>query len=141
MPLPKQYLTASADFERYIEAMRERTMIDSRNVLYTTTQAVFQVFRRRVSTADALAFANALPPVLCAMFVSDWNVDEPQRSFADQANMTREVGDLRRHHNFTTETSIADVAFCLWAVVDRSDFEHMLGQLPADAAAFWKKCE
>lgn len=91
------------------------------------------MFRRRVSTADALAFANALPPVLRAIFVSDWNVDEPRRSFADLASMASEVRELRRHHNFSTETSIADVAHSLWAVVNRLDFERMLAHLPAAA--------
>lgn len=141
MPLPAAYLNASRDFERYIEAMRTRTLIDSRNVHYTTTQAVFRVFRRRVSVADALIFADALPPVLRAIFVSDWNVEEPKLSFTSRESMAREVHEFRRDHNFAPETALTDVADSLWSVVDRFEFERMLAKLPTDAAAFWKHSE
>lgn len=141
MPLPTAYLNASRDFERYIEAMRTRTLIDSRNVHYTTTQSVFRAFRRRVSIADALMFADALPPVLRAIFVSDWNVDEPKLPFTSRELMTSEVRELRRDHNFAPETAITDVVDSLWSVVDRFEFERMLTKLPADAADFWKQSE
>jgi len=141
MPLPSAYLNASRDFERYIDAMRTRTLIDSRNVHYTTTQAVFRTFRRRVSVTDALLFADALPPVLRAIFVSDWNVEEPNLPFTSRESMTSEVRELRRDHNFAPETAITDVVDSLWSVVDRFEFARVLAKLPADAAAFWRETE
>ncbi len=137
MTLPNEYRTASQDFDRYIEALRAITMIESRNALYTMTQGVFQVFRRRVCIADALAFADALPPVLRAIFVADWRTDEPRAPFASREAMSAEAQTLRPHHNFATDTAIADVARALRAVVNEQDFRHALRKLPPDAAAFW----
>ena len=137
MTIPHEYRTASQDFDRYIDAMRAITMIDSRNVHYTTTQGVFQAFRRRVPLADALAFADAVPPVLRAIFVSHWQADEPRLPFTNRATMTAEVRDLRAHHNFAPDTAISDVAQALRAVVNPRDFEHVLSGLSPEAAAFW----
>ena len=137
MTIPHEYRTASADFDRYIDALRAITGVDSRNVHYTTTQGVFQVFRRRVTVAEALAFADALPPVLRAIFVADWQVNEPRLPFCSMTDMTREAQQLREHHNFASDTAIADVVAAVRSVVNPRDFAHALAKLPAEAAAFW----
>jgi uncharacterized protein (DUF2267 family) len=101
-------------------------------------QAVLQVFRRRLSVSEAVLFAGVLPPVLRAIFVSDWELDEPRREFASRAEMTREARELRPDHNFSTETAIADVASVLRRHVDAEAFERILDRLPQEARAFWK---
>jgi len=47
-------------------------------------------FRRRLGVADALAFAD-VPPLVRALFVADWDLEEPRRAFGDRAAMTAEV--------------------------------------------------
>lgn len=58
---------------------------------YNMVQGVLPVFRRRLSAKDAALFANVLPAVIHAIFVTDWNTDEPRRAFEGRAPMTKEV--------------------------------------------------
>lgn len=45
--------------------------------------------------------------------MTNWDTNEPQKSFEDRAEMLREVRSLREEHNFSTETAIRDVAAAL----------------------------
>jgi len=67
MPMPSEYAHASADFENYLVAALETSGLSTRNQVYTMTQGVFQVFRRRLDLEAAIRFANVLPPVLRAL--------------------------------------------------------------------------
>lgn len=87
------------------------------------TPGVFQVFRRRLSPKDAIAFANALPICLKALFVTDWNLDEERETFEDREVMSREVDLLRAEHNFSTETAIRDVAKAVRRHMDEEAFD------------------
>jgi uncharacterized protein (DUF2267 family) len=102
------------------------------------TQGVFQVFRRRLSTKDAIAFANVLPICLRALFVTDWDIDEERKEFDDLEVMSLEVKLLRPEHNFSTENSIRDVAQALRRHVNEESFDKLLTQLPEGAEEFWK---
>lgn len=92
------------------------------------SQRVFQVFRRRLSTNDAIAFANVLPICLNALFVTDWNLDEERKPFEDRESMTREVKLLRAEHNFSPETAIRDLAQSLRRHVDKEAFDRLLAR-------------
>ncbi|CAN7377645.1 DUF2267 domain-containing protein [Rhizobium leguminosarum] len=138
MTMPGEYRRASKDFDHFIDDIKADTLIDSRNVVYTMTQGVFQTFRRRLDVADALRFADVLPPVLRAIFVADWNLDEAKRSFEDRAAMTREVQSLRGDHNFSPDTAIRDVAMAVRKHVDAAAFDSVLKTLPDGAEEFWR---
>ncbi|MBE9053600.1 DUF2267 domain-containing protein [Nostocales cyanobacterium LEGE 11386] len=138
MPVPAEYQRASDDFYRYLVDARDIAGLWSTHVTYTMTQGVFQTFRRRLSTEDAIAFANVLPICLKALFVTDWDTNEPHKSFEDREEMMREVKSLRGEHNFSTETAIRDVAAALRQHVDEKAFERVLAKLPAGAADFWQ---
>jgi uncharacterized protein (DUF2267 family) len=101
-------------------------------------QAVLQTFRRRLDVKDALLFASVLPAGARALFVADWDLDEPIRQFADVATMTKEVQRLRPDHNLSPDSAIRDVARALRRNVDPVAFDDVLGRLPAGAAAFWR---
>jgi uncharacterized protein (DUF2267 family) len=137
MTVPAEYERASAHFYAYLVEARDTAGLWSTHVSYTMTQAVFQVFRRRLSIAEAIAFANVLPVGLRALFVSDWIPGEQPRDFQDRATMTGEVRALRAAHNFSPETAIRDVARALRRHVDETAFERVLAQLPEGAADFW----
>lgn len=94
--MPMEYQQASQDFERFLADARAISMLATRNQTYTMVQGVLQVFRRRLDLRDALRFADVLPPVLRAIFVADWDPDEPRRPFEDRSAMTREVQALRQ---------------------------------------------
>lgn len=137
MPVPAGYQRATAEFYDYLVDARDTADLWSTHVTYTMTQGVFQVFRRRLSTQDAIAFANILPICLRALFVTDWNVDEEKKLFESREIMTREVKLLRENHNFATETAISDVAKALRRNVDEKAFDKLLAQLPEGAVEFW----
>jgi len=138
MPVPAEYQRASDQFYDYLVDARDTAGFWSTHVTYTMTQGVFQVFRRRLSTEDAIAFANILPFCLRALFVSDWDVDEEKKLFTSLEEMTEEVKLLRKDHNFSTETAIKDVAKALRRQVDEEAFDNLLAQLPEGAMEFWQ---
>eukprot|EP00873_Tetraselmis_striata_P008465 jgi/Tetstr1/428729/TSEL_018717.t1 len=137
MPMPRDYQIACAEFERLLAVAQDAAGLTTRNQAWTMVQAVFQVFRKRLSLEDAIRFAQVLPALARALFVADWEPEADVQAFADRETMTREVQALRRHHNFAPDSCIADVAAAVRACVDVAAFERMLATLPAEAGAFW----
>ena len=138
MPMPMEYQHASEDFDRFLTDLIEISGLATRNQVYTMAQAVLLVFRRRLDVRDALRFAAVLPPILRAIFVADWNADEPVQPFAGHDVLTDEVQGLRRHHNFASGTAIRNVATALRRHVDQEALDRVIATLPAGAADFWQ---
>ncbi|QFU15769.1 DUF2267 domain-containing protein [Microvirga thermotolerans] len=138
MTVPMEYRHASEAFERFLADARDEAGLGTRNQAYTMVQAVLLVFRRRLTLPEGIRFANALSPVLRALFVDGWDPCEPTQPFIDRDLLTREVQALRAHHNFAPDTAIRDVAAALRRHVDPKSFDEALRALPAEAAAFWR---
>ncbi|MTJ84457.1 MAG: DUF2267 domain-containing protein [Telmatospirillum sp.] len=141
MPIPMDIQHATEEFERFLADAKDRSGLTTRNQTYTMAEGVLRTFRRRLSTADAIRFAGVLPPVIRAIFVADWDIDEPVRPFADRSVLTIEAQSLRRDHNFAPETCIDDVAWALRRRVDRAAFDRVMATLPPGAAEFWRAPE
>jgi uncharacterized protein (DUF2267 family) len=137
MPVPPEYRRASIDFEQFLLDAREAANLTTTNQTYTMVQGVLQAFRRRLTIAEAIHFAGVLLPVLRAIFVADWDVDEPRRSFGDRAEIVREVQSLRVDHNFAPDTAIEAVALALRKNIDQAKFDRVLNALPTAARDFW----
>jgi uncharacterized protein (DUF2267 family) len=137
MPVPSEYQRASIDFERFLVEARDNAGLATTNQSYTMAQAVLLVFRRRLSVQQAIDFAQVLPPVLRAIFVSDWDTAAPRADFADRATLVREVQSVRPQHNFAPDSAIDDVATALRRQVHPADFERVLSTLPEAARRFW----
>jgi uncharacterized protein (DUF2267 family) len=138
MPVPSEYQRATDDFYKLLIDARDAAGLTTTNQAYTMVQGVFQTFRRRLQLEQAIQFLSILPVGARALFVADWNVDEPKRPFEDRAVMTKEVQALRSEHNFAPETAIRDVARALRRNVDETAFERMLDMLPDRAREFWR---
>jgi uncharacterized protein (DUF2267 family) len=138
MTIPMEFQHASAEFEAFLRDAQEASGLTTRNQTYTMVQAVFQTFRHRLEVQDAIRFAGVLPPVLRALFVTDWDPDEPKVAFVNRADLTREVQSLRRDHNFSPDTAIRDVAVALRRRADETAWDRVLAQLPPGASDFWK---
>lgn len=137
MTIPLDLQHATEQFDRFLADARDTAGLATRNQTYTMVEGVLVVFRRRLSVKEAIRFAGVLPPVLRAIFVADWDTDEPRRPFADRAAMTTEVQDLRRHHNFAPASAIADVAAALRRAMDADKLDRVLATLPVGAAEYW----
>ena len=138
MPMPFAYRSATKDFEKFLEDLLSVSSLATSNQCYTQTRAVFLVFRSHVEPQVALDFANALPPVLRAIFIEDWNLAAPVTPMPGKERLLAEVKAIREAHNFSTDTAIAEVALALRRNMNKLDYDLMLQKLPAEAAQFWK---
>ena len=138
MPVPSEYQRATDEFYKLLMDARDAAGLTTTNQAYTMVQGVFQAFRRRLQLEQAIQFLSILPVGARALFVADWDVDEPKRPFEDRAVMTKEVQSLRSEHNFAPETAIHDVACALRRNVDETAFERALSMLPDGASEFWR---
>jgi uncharacterized protein (DUF2267 family) len=138
MTVPTELELASLNFSRFLMEAREISGLTDTHQTYTMVEGVLRAFRRRLSVRDAVAFANVLPPLLRAIFVADWDVDEPPLPFEDRAVMTGEVQCLRQKHNFAPDSAIRDVATALRRHVDEDALDRVLARLPEGATDFWR---
>ena len=137
MTVPIEYSKANLKFYEFLVDARDTAGLWSTHVTYTMAQGVFQVFRRRISNQQAIAFANILPICLRALFVTDWDLDDEKKRFEDRETMVLEVRQLRSAHNFSTDNAIRDVAQALRRHVDVESLDELLKQMPEGAIDFW----
>jgi uncharacterized protein (DUF2267 family) len=133
-----EYKNASRDFDRFLLDVRDSCMLQTTHQAYQTLRAVLLVFRSHLSMKDALAFANALPPVTRAIFVEDWTPDEPSSPFPSRDELRREVLAVRSDHNQSPSTAIQDVAGALRRSMDTRDLDRILAAMPREAQEFWR---
>lgn len=138
MPMPVEYQRATDHFLKFMREAQEYADLGSSHQTYTMVQGVFQTFRRRLTIKEAILFAGVLPAVLRAVFVADWDIDEPKREFEDLNIMTKEVQALRADHNFAPDTAIKNVAQALRQNVDIMKFNEVIAKLPEGAKEFWQ---
>ena len=129
MPLPTAYRHASKDWRAFLDDVKDRLGLDSDNSAYTVVDAVLQVFRRRLTPAQGIAFADVLPGVLRAIFVYRWDVASPPVPFGTRQQMTREAQAVRPHHNLTPDHCIAAVAWALRRHVRQADLDRILAAI------------
>lgn len=118
---------------------KEEADLGSTHMTYTMVQGVLQVFRRRISNDEAILFSGTLPVGLRALFVADWDPYELKRPFENRAEMTREVKELRKNHNFAVNDSISIVAKIIRRYVDEEKFNAVLSKMSPDAQSFWSE--
>lgn len=137
MTVPMEYRRASQDFEDFLAEAADAAGLATRNQAFTMVEGVLTAFRRRLTAAEGIAFAQVLPPMLRALFIHGWEPSEPAAMSWDRVALTREVQGLREHHNFAPDTAIGDVAGVLRRHVDGAAFERVLDRLPPGARAMW----
>ena len=137
MPMPWTYRHASKEFRAFLLDAKDKMCLESDNSTYTAVDAVFQVFRRRLSAEQGLAFASVLPSVLRAIFVKDWDVSGVPERFLDRSDLTKEVQQLRINHNLTPDNAIEATAWALRRCLDQCDLDRVLSRLPKAAQDFW----
>lgn len=138
MPVPAEYQQATKQFTDFLVDVRDNAGLWSTHAAYTMTQGVLLAFRRRVSTQEALDFANLLPVGLRALFVLDWKIDAEMVPFESREKMTDEVKSLRANHNFSPDSAISDVAMALRRHVDPRALDEYLAKLSDCGRDFWK---
>lgn len=138
MTVPIDYKQASADFDRFMLDLRDALDLQTTHQAWGVLLGVFDTFRRRLSVEEALAFAKALPPLLRAVFVQDWNPTQARPPFADRAGLDAEVMAYHRDHQLAEPGCIATTAVTVWQHVDVQRLAAALARLPEGARDFWQ---
>lgn len=137
MTVPPDFVHASRDLERFLLDARAELSHATTHQTWQSVFAVIVTFRERLTAPQVIAFAQALPPLLGAMVLLDWDPAAEPKSFAPQPELAREAMAFRGDHSILPESGIADVAAALWRNVDRRAFARMLETLPPEAREFW----
>lgn len=137
MTVPSALVHASRDLERFLLDARDELGLGTTHQAYAAVLAVLVTFRARLTAAEGIVFANALPPLLGALFLQGWDMAEPPKPFAERAALTREAIGHRHDHTLLPPTGFVDVARALRKHVDAAAFERALDKLPAGAREFW----
>jgi uncharacterized protein (DUF2267 family) len=124
MTIPMEYAHASKEFEAFMSEFVALADLPTHHRAYHSIRAVIHVFRSHLPVKEALTFANVLPPVLCAIFVEDWQPAEEPLPFPHRKTLLREIKSIRSDHKLAPETVMEDAA--MW----------MCGS----STAFWLNC-
>ncbi|MDF1610010.1 DUF2267 domain-containing protein [Hoeflea sp. YIM 152468] len=138
MTVPQEYMLAQQRFDALLVELIDKLGLTTRHQVYAVLFGFLQVFRSRLDADQTLVFAGALPAIVSAMFVADWEPGEAPRPFADPAGYDEEVRNVRRDHNFAPPGARRVVAAAIRSQCDCGAFNAALAQLPREAAAFWE---
>ena len=132
MTVPREYLAASADFERFLDDLASALTCESTAQSYVAVRTVMHAFRDRLDPDETLQFASCLPTGLRALFVAEWE-PSPRRPWLDRHMMSREIGVSAPDAGEFVKT----VACVLARHTDSGRLHHALGRLAPQAASFW----
>jgi uncharacterized protein (DUF2267 family) len=137
MPMPQEYQIATQVYERILTRTKDELDLATRNQAYTTLQSVLTVFRRRLRPEQVLQFADALPALIRAIFVADWQEGEFTTHFGSREQLTLEVKSVRQNHNFSPDNSISGVVVAIRSNTDENRLDTILNSYSEDAQSFW----
>ena len=136
MPMPWIYRQATREWQAFLADARTAMDLSSDNTTFTAVEGALRAFRRRLTSQQAIDFAQVLPSVLRALFVADWQLAEPVPP-GTRTDWTAEAMALRPHHNLTPPNCVEATALALRQSVLREDIDRVLATLPRFAAEFW----
>lgn len=139
MPMPWSYRHSEREFKSFIHDAKNRMghVMESDNMAYTAVDGVLQVFRRRLTPPQVIAFGDVIPSTLRAILVYNWRVDAVPLPFGTRSELIREVRAVRQNHNMTPLYVIEATAFALWRHCNHRDLARVLEQIGPEAEAFW----
>lgn len=101
----------------------------SDNSTYTAIEAVFHVFRRRLTAQEGLDFASVLPAIPRAIFVGGGKL-EAGVEFGSRADWVAEAKGFRPHQNRTPDGVLVAVRRALRRHMDQRDLDRVLARGP-----------
>lgn len=138
MTLPFEYQNPTLQFERFLVDARDCAGLSTTNMAWNMVVGVLHAFRRRLTVPQALAFAAVLPPVIRALFIEDWSIDQAPVAFGEPEDWLQDVRAVRTEHNFSPADAVECVATALRRHVDVAAFDKVLAQLPPEARRYWQ---
>lgn len=138
MPMPYTYRHSSEEWRGFLRRMRERTLIESDNVIYTALQGLFRAFRARTEPHLVLAFGDELPSVMRAILVANWDLDAPRQPWVTPEEIEREVRAFRQAHNIAPVGILGDLIPEVRAEMHGKAFERVIARLPIEGQRLWR---
>ncbi|RJE89326.1 DUF2267 domain-containing protein [Paracoccus onubensis] len=137
MPMPFTYRHATDEWRRFLASMRDRTLIESDNVIYTSLDGLFRAFRSRVPAPQVLAFGDELPAVMRAILTWRWDISAPLKPWISRPELETEIRRLRQDHNFAPEGILDDLVWGVRREVRMIDFDRVLSGMAPEARSLW----
>lgn len=138
MTWPAEYQRACQEFEKFMVNARDAGSLATTNMAWTMVQAVLLSFRKRLTIDHTITFANALPPLLRALFLDNWTPTVQPQPFLNRAEHLVEIRALRAEHNFSPDDAQYAVARALREAVGPDKLDEVLSTLPGEAREFWR---
>jgi len=135
--MPWTYRQASREWRAFLADAQDAIGTPTDHSTFTAVEGTLRAFRHRLTPQQAIDFADVLPAVLRALFVTDWDLSTPPAPPGTRADWTHEAQSLRPHHNLCPDGVIAGTALALRKAVLREDLDRVLSRLPPFAADFW----
>jgi uncharacterized protein (DUF2267 family) len=137
MPPPFEYQNPTLQFERFLVSARDHAGLPTTNMAWNMVVGVLHAFRARLSLQDGIRFAQALPPMVRALFVEDWDPAVPPKDFGTAAQWLIDARAVRHEHNFSPDNAVIAVARALREQVHPPVWERILDSMPHGARDFW----
>jgi len=98
MTQPRDVVFASKLFQDWLEALKQRALLQTHNQSQAMFRAVLHALRRHMTTAQVLNFADALPPLPRGIFIEGWRPAEPLPVKSAKDFIRDVIKDLAPHH-------------------------------------------
>ncbi len=108
MTQPREVVFASKLFQDWLDALKQRALLQTHNQSYAMFRAVLHVLRRHMTTEQVLTFADALPPLPRGIFIEEWRPANPLPVKSANEFVSEVIRDLAPHH-VPPDTIAADV--------------------------------
>ena len=113
MTQPYDVEFASKQYQQWLVALKDKAMLATLNQAQAMMRAVMAELRDAVSDNDALAIANALPPLARGVMLEGWTMGAEKNNIASQdAFHQRLVARLEPHQ--PPPDDLATAVFSVW---------------------------
>ncbi len=128
--MPQEIELASQQFGQLLDELKQRALLETQNQCYAMLRAVLHEFRDHLTTAQAIAFADGLPPIVCAIFVGHWQPGEGSAAGTSGGNLHDAVVRRLTPHHFPPDSIVEDVFALLAPRLDSARSTAVIAALP-----------
>lgn len=136
MTQPREVLFASKLFQDWMDALKQRALLQTHNQSQAMFRAVLHALRRHMTTAQVLNFADALPPLPRGIFIEGWRPAKPLPVTSANDFIKDVIKDLAPHH-VPPASIVADVFAVLAERSYTRSVPIMREQIPEPLKPLW----
>jgi uncharacterized protein (DUF2267 family) len=136
MTQPYDVVHASKLFQDWLAALKDRALLQTHNQSQAMFRAVLHQMRRHMTTAQVLAFADALPPLPRGIFLEGWRPASPVPLASPREFSAEVVQSLSAHHS-PPNSIVSDVFGVLAERSEPQNAQLMRQHLPEALRSLW----